>query len=569
MEKFINDILSKLDIGSKEFVYVSVTVGVGLEVIQVDPVSKIVKTYGHKPLEYSDTMREIADYDSFKTALQELFSELKINSKCNVVLNIPLVHFGKIELPLLLNDEGITEAIISEVEQSYIFKRCEPVVSWFDASINNGSETRTIFYSAVQKPAVDKIKEVLNSIGATLVSLEVSLISILRAMSFSGKSETQMADGTAWNLMIVNPNGYSIVAMSGKNIIDYYDEPLALKTYELDEIYQVIDASAQIALMNFPTNYMYIVSETDMVSAEHLASKLQQDGKIDFIENNSFKKNELLPVSLDILPDQIMRISLEAIGIAVSKSYPYPISLDFSGNVKKDVSMSEDETISFQFNGKEIILKESILRKVALVIAVVLIVPALAVMLTLPNMQKAKQKELDDINSKIQTVEAEIKKLTEAASESGAFLVKTEVENVVKNNRTKLLSYSAIGESVPQSLWITYFLAKEDGKIDIKGVSENVEDIYNFFRNMKDYMINTELRLHALEMQSESLDDAVSDGPINYNFEITNMSDSELKSPASKSSKSSAKQSSNKADTKTNSTSNKSVDKLEPVDVEE
>ena len=566
MEKFINDILSKLDIGSKEFVYVSVTVGVGLEVIQVDPVSKIVKTYGHKPLEYSDTIREIADYDSFKTALQELFSELKINPKCNVVLNIPLVHFGKIELPLLLNDEGITEAIISEVEQSYIFKRCEPVVSWFDASINNGSETRSIFYSAVQKPAVDKIKEVLNSIGATLVSLEVSLISILRAMSFSGKSETQMADGTAWNLMIVNPNGYSIVAMSGKNIIDYYDEPLALKTYELDEIYQVIDASAQIALMNFPTNYMYIVSETDMVSAEHLASKLQQDGKIDFIENNSFKKNELLPVSLDILPDQI---SLEAIGIAVSKSYPYPISLDFSGNVKKDVSTSEDETISFQFNGKEIILKESILRKVALVIAVVLIVPALAVMLTLPNMQKAKQKELDDINSKIQTVEAEIKKLTEAASESGAFLVKTEVENVVKNNRTKLLSYSAIGESVPQSLWITYFLAKEDGKIDIKGVSENVEDIYNFFRNMKDYMINTELRLHALEMQSESLDDAVSGGPINYNFEITNMSDSELKSPASKSSKSSAKQSSNKADTKTNSTSNKSVDKLEPVDVEE
>ena len=75
MEKFINDILSKLDIGSKEFVYVSVTVGVGLEVIQVDPVSKIVKTYGHKPLEYSDTIREIADYDSFKTALQELFSE--------------------------------------------------------------------------------------------------------------------------------------------------------------------------------------------------------------------------------------------------------------------------------------------------------------------------------------------------------------------------------------------------------------------------------------------------------------------------------------------------------------
>ena len=47
MEKFINELLSKLSVGSKEFVYVSVTPNVGLEMVQVDPVSKIVKTYGH------------------------------------------------------------------------------------------------------------------------------------------------------------------------------------------------------------------------------------------------------------------------------------------------------------------------------------------------------------------------------------------------------------------------------------------------------------------------------------------------------------------------------------------
>ena len=557
MEKFINELLSKLSVGSKEFVYVSVTPNVGLEMVQVDPVSKIVKTYGHKPLEYSDSMREIADYEQFKTALQELFSELKISPKCNMILNIPLVHFGKIELPLLLNDDGITEAIVSEVEQAYIFKRCEPVVSWFDGSTGSSSETRTIFYSAVQKTAVDKIKEVLNELGATLVSLEVSLISILRALNFSGSAETQMTDGTAWNLMLVNSNGYSIVAMSGKNIVDYYDEPLALKTYELDEIYQAIDASAQIALMNFPTNYMYIVSETDMVSAEHLASKLQQDGKIDFIENNAFKKKELLPVSLDILPDEVMKISMEAIGIAISKTFPYPVTLDFSGNVKKDIAAVEDETISFQFNGKEVIFKESVLRKAAIVLGAVLLVPSLIVMFTLPNVQKARQKELDDINAKIKNVDAEIKKLTEAASATGAFVVKTEVENVVKNNRAKLLSYSAIGESVPKKLWITYFLSKEDGKIDIKGVSENVEDIYKFFRNMKDYLIDTQLRLHNLEMQSLSIDDAVSGGKVNYNFEITNMDDSDLK-PTAKSDKNDG-----------NKAKNKSVDKLEPVNVEE
>ena len=68
-----------------------------------------------------------------------------------------------------------------------------------------------------------------------------------------------MANNTAWNLMVLNPSGYSIVAMAGKHIVDYYEEPLALKTYEMEEIYDVINASAQIALMNFPTNYLYIV----------------------------------------------------------------------------------------------------------------------------------------------------------------------------------------------------------------------------------------------------------------------------------------------------------------------
>ena len=110
IEKFINDLLSQLGAGSKEIVYLSVTPGVGLEMIQVDPVIKSVKTYGHKPLEYSDSMREIANYDDFKNALQELFQDLNINPKCNIVLNLPMVHFGKVDLPLLLNDDGDTGA---------------------------------------------------------------------------------------------------------------------------------------------------------------------------------------------------------------------------------------------------------------------------------------------------------------------------------------------------------------------------------------------------------------------------------------------------------------------------
>ena len=69
----------------------------------------------------------------------------------------------------------------------------------------------------------------------------------------------------------------------------------------------------------------------------------------------------------------------------------------------------------------------------------------------------------------------------------------------------------------------------DQGKFDIKGISEDVEDIYIFFKNMKDSLIDNQLRLHKLEMLSDSIDDAViPDGPVMYNFEITNMSEGDL-----------------------------------------
>ena len=530
IENILNDVLSKMGAGSKEIVYVSVTPGVGVEMIQIDPAIKAVKLYAHKPLEYNDSMREIANYDDFKTALQELFTELNLNPKCNVVLNMPMVYFGKIDLPLLLNDEGVTEAIISEVEQAYIFKRCEPVVSWFEAhsASSTSSETRTIFYSAIQKPVVEKVKSILSELGATLSGLEISLTSTFRALAYSGLTEIQMANSTAWNLMVLNPSGYSIVSMSGKNVVDYYEEPIALKTYEMEEVYEVINASAQIALMNFPTNYLYIVSNTDMVSAEHLVSKLQVEGTIDYLENNSFRKNEIIPVSLNILPDEVTKISVEAVGIAVSRIENYPIRLDFSGN-NAEMTSSGEESVAFEFNGREIVLTESVLMKIALVLGAILIIPVLAAMLLLPNIQKEEKTKLDAIKKDIKSVETDINKLKSQASTKGNFVVNTEVENVLKANRTKLMAYSAVGDSVPKDLWVTYLSIDPAAKIDIKGVSENVENVYLFYRNMKDSLVNVNLRLHKLEMLSASLDDAVSsEGPTMYEFQITNKSNAEM-----------------------------------------
>lgn len=526
-ESFLNNLLSQFGAGSKEIVFVSVTPGIGLEMIQVDVSAKMVKAYGSRPLEYNESMREITSYDDLKTALSELFTELHVNPKSSIYFSLPSVHVGKIELPLLLNDDGITTAITSTVEQSYIFKKCEPIVSWFEILAQAKSENRTIMYSAIQKIAVEKIKQVVTELGGSLKLIENSIISILRALAYTELTQVQMQDGTPWNLMLINPTGYSIVSLIGQDIVDYYEEPIAFKTYELEEVYSVINSSAQLSLMNYPANYLFIVSQTDMVSAEHLASIMQFDGKINFYEDNSYKKEEILSISLDIVPSNVKTISLEAIGLGVCTNYSYPVLIDYSGNNKVD-SPEGDKTISFLFQGKEVVLTERALMNISFVLCAVLIIPVLAAMLLLPPLEKQKKAKVDEVNKQIAEIDKNIKGMTEqTTTAASAFDANKEIEIVLKANRVKLIAYSAIGESVPRNLWVTYFNVSPEGKIQIKGTCDDVEGIYKFFKNMKDYLVDSQLRLHKLEMINPSLDSAVT-AMSGYQFEITNMSEAEL-----------------------------------------
>ena len=529
----LKNILSQLGVGSKDTVYLSVTPGVGLELIQLDIQSRTVKNYSFRPLEYNESLREIANIEMFKNAVTELFEELKISLKSNVVLNLPMVLFGSKDLPILLGDDAIQEALTSEVEQSYIFKRYEPVVSWCDSNSMQSGDSRKLFYSAVQKNVIDDIKNALNELGITLVGVEISLTSILKAMAFSGLAEEQMKDNVSWNLMLITPSGYSICSLIGKNIVDFYDEPLAIKSFEGDEIYNAINASAQITLMSYPANYLYIVSETDMVSAELLAKRLQTDCIINFIENNSFKKQDVLPVSLEVLEDTARKISLEAIGVAVGTAASMPVKFNFmtASTGGEGVKDDPNEPIHVVLGSSEFDISPNAARNVALLIAIIVIAPVLAAFLGIPMIANQKQAQLDEVNSRLEQTNAEIKRAQEEQNKENDFDVNAEIKKVMTNNRSKLMGYTALGESVPKKVWLTYFTAKDDGKFDIKGESDNVEDVYLFYKNMKDSLISTQLRLHKLQMKTDSVDDAVTidpNQPSDYEFEITNMSNSEV-----------------------------------------
>ena len=70
-EDFLSKIMSQFGGTTKEYVYLSVTPGVGLEMCQLDVTTnpKSVKSYAVRDLAYNETSKDIADYDTFKNAV--------------------------------------------------------------------------------------------------------------------------------------------------------------------------------------------------------------------------------------------------------------------------------------------------------------------------------------------------------------------------------------------------------------------------------------------------------------------------------------------------------------------
>ena len=245
--------------------------------------------------------------------------------------------------------------------------------------------------------------------GITLAGIETSLTSILKALAFTGLAAEQMKDNVSWNLMLISQNGYSICSMIGKNIVDYYEEPLAIKSFEGDEIYNAINASAQITLMSYPANYLYVISETDMVSAELLSKRLQADGIINILENNTYKKQDALPVSLLFVEETAHKISLEAIGVAVGNNVNMPIKFNFmSGSSSEGLSDDPNEPVHVVLGSSEFDISPNAARNIAVAFAIVILIPAIIAFLVVPMIAYKKQAFLDDVNWRLQQTDADI-----------------------------------------------------------------------------------------------------------------------------------------------------------------
>lgn len=530
----LNQLLSQFGGSStKGTVGVSVSPSVGLEMIEINPKTKTVEKYACKPLDYDYSKREIADYNAFIDVLRSLFEELKISTKSSVVLSLPSVHYGLISLPINLSDEGVTSAIISEVEQSsYIFKRQDPVVSWVDAYNNENKENREVVYGAIQQSALDEINAACVEIGCNLIAIETGPNSLLKTLSFNQLAEEQMAPNTTWIMMIIYQNSYSMITMNGRSIMEYREEPLALRSFVGDEIYEAIISSAQLTLQTVMSNYLYIVSETDVVSAEVLSMKIPFDGNVKFLESNKYVQNVIMQTSYNVLPNLAIKITPEAIGAGVYQASDFPFKFNLLGQGIDANSLVEDSAPKITIGDIEFELTSAVLKKILGLVAAIIIVPTVLILILLNYLIGGQQAKLNEINSQIEASKTELEGFADI-DKKDEFDVKFETNTIQAYNRVKMIYYSAIGANIPPNTWLIYLKIFANGKVDIIGRSQTAEAVYAFYKGMKMSVINSDLRLNRLEMSADSvgnlvIEDLNSIKPKFYEFEITNLNEDDL-----------------------------------------
>lgn len=523
---------SLFGMGGGKDLYISVSPACGLEMIELDKHGN-VKSYAQTPLEYNEAQREISNYDEFKAGLETLFQMRNINpTKANIYLSVPTVWFGTKEgLPLLLDDNAITNIVIGELEQTYVFKRKEPLPFWFDALASTNSDSRNVFYTAVQKEAVESIRGIITSMGANLAGVECSLFADLKGLLATGIAAEQMQDSNSWSLMIVNNSGFQMLGLQGKRILEYYEEPLPIKSYEGEEIYSAIENAAQIALMSTPSSSLVVLSETDLVSAEILAGRLQFGGSTIYVEDNQFRKEPLMDMSLNILSEDQLKVSLHAIG-HMAPPGAMPVDVDFiaeKGKAKSQVAVIEIPL----GNGQVFELTPQKAIVIVIILAALIMAPLGGAYAWTGGLVTKAQEENTALDNQITDLDAQIKQY-EKQDGKAEFDAVAEIEKVLKNNRTKIQVYAALGQFIPKNLYLTYFITGDDGLINIKGCADSVEDVYVFFKNMKESLTDSKLRLSKLDLKSGSLDTVVNSTASTidnapYVFEITNMNENQLK----------------------------------------
>lgn len=532
-------LLEQLGLSSVATVGISISAANIIEMICIDKSQRMITKYACKELKYNNAIREIISYDDFALAVQDLFKEINVNPKnCNVVLNIPNVHFSFISLPLVLPDDQISGAISSEVEEMYLFKRHEPVVSWNTVTVNKDTDKRYIVFGAVQENTIQNVKDIFDDMGCKLVAIETAYSSMIKGIVYSKVLQEEFENNETTNILLINSNSYSIFCMQGKKLVDCFEEPLAIKSFSSDEVYVAISSAAGSSLENYPAKNLLVVSETNDVSAEILCHKINFDGTMKYLDRNMYADKSFMEISAAVLPKYLPVISLEAVGAAAYAYESYPVKFNFLLGADSDFST----TIVLSFLGQDYEIERRAVLNIGAIVAVAVLCLFLLIGMLISIFDKRLLKEISLMSDEFVDTMAKVNATSVSGDVSNVFKVTKEISDA---NEKETAVIFALGSEIPNDVYLTNFQSNSKGDIRIEGSANSSESIYAYVKGLK----TKDPKLKITRLELNYTDETASSTVYSFLIESDN--------PAAAAAAAAAKAEQDKANNKDNKSNNK------------
>ena len=491
-----------------EIVGVAITPERGLEVAQIDFTNKRVLKYGVRALDFDLNRKEISDMDIFKETLQDLFLELQIPKNVEIVVSIPTVIFKINDYPAALDEAQVSNAIEEEVSENHIFDGSEASMSAVLLP-NSSMQFNKIAYAATHKPMLIEMAMIIKSLGYKLAAIEPSVNASLNALIY--KERVDAGEDVSWVFLIVENYVCRVILMNGNNYVDVFEEKISIGAVLGDaENYSTVISAVEPLLKNLPSKYLYVLSKTDVISAEVLASKLSYSANIIHCDANRYAKEDYLEFAPTVDVESASVLTLDVIGAAIYREFQAYTAAHFNlfNKYLGDVFLAEQPP-EISFAGRTIILSNEFLIKAFILILVLVCVPVLISFSVLMKSVADYKAQNEDLDIKIAERQKFLKENESVSSD--LFDEGDEIRAGLVHNKNIYSYYTIVGTEIPKKLWLTYL--KFNDKVTIEGQADNLESVYAFFRSIKDYNPASDIKLQKLGLaasskQNEALDTA-------------------------------------------------------------
>ena len=478
----------------------SLVPGLGLEAVVFDKTKGIVTNYGRKKVDYNFSQRNVQNYGQLKNALIELMDEMKIPPKSYAYLVLPNVFFDFIEIASDTSDSGIEVALTSTSEEFYIFKKEEPVIGWCDVANPMGTTQRRLAYSAFQKSDIDEIKEIFASVGLQLAGIETAYSATLRGLNLVGLIKDAILMNSTWSALLINTNSYTIFQMEGKNLLDCNEVPLAIRSFSTEEAYDAIVSNVSQLLSGSTISQLYIISQTDEISAEALKKIMQFDREIIAIDSNKYSKKSLLEVSRALDFNQANSMSLSALGAVDPKS-----DLDINLNIlNKDPNASMGVYFVANILGRPTEITQQYVQSLAIgLCAIFLLVFGLIIGASI-GLNASQESQISDLKQEIKKIDQKITALEKVEIKEEEIDMTEIIDQVAGDNVTAINFYDSISSDIPKNVWLTRYYNKSGTQLAIRGIAESIVDIYEYYKNLRIVSPQSDIKLTELKVITDT-----------------------------------------------------------------